>query len=360
MSIVTFGKMVSLKQAATAILANPTLRFYLEGEPGIGKSSIMKELSRARPNHRTSYTDMASLDLGDVAMPWVDKDSNTTRYAANARFGLHDANSRPPVIIMLDEFSKGAAPVQNMLHPMLEKSKPRLGDNFLQSEDYVLLTGNLASDGVGDRIKAHTANRVVRLKVRKPTSEEWLEWASGNNIDPVVMSFVHQYPHVMASYLDDPKAAESNPYIYNPKVVQDAYASPRSLETASDIIKVREQVGAETTIACLIGAVGEACARDMQAFVEYQDQLPSWDSIIANPDKAKVPEGAGACAVMVFGAIQKLDKQNMTPFMQYLGRFETEWQACFAVHVASNPAKQQVAFSNRAFAEWMRLNTDIV
>ena len=355
MSTVSFGKTLSLKQAAKAILLNPRLRYYLEGEPGIGKSSIMEVLKEKLAGHELSYVDMASLDLGDVAMPWVNREDNTTHYAANARFKLHTGK---PVAIMLDEFSKGAAPVQNMLHPMLEKSKPRLGDHFIDPASYVFLTGNLSSDGVGDRIKAHTANRVVRIKVRKPTADEWLEWAATHDIDPVVMAFVHQYPHVMASYLDDGQG--DNPYIFNPKRVQDAFASPRSLETASDILKVRDQVDADTTIACLSGAVGEACARDIQAYVEYQDQLPSWESIITTPETARIPEGAGACSVLVFGAIQKIDKENITPFMTYLSRFSPEWQACFVINVGRNIEKQGIAFKSKAFADWVQKNEDLL
>lgn len=355
MSTISFGKTLSLKQAAKAILLNPRLRYYLEGEPGIGKSSLMESIKAVLAGHEVSYVDMASLDLGDVAMPYIDKESGTTHYAANARFKLHTGK---PVVIMLDEFSKGAAPVQNMLHPMLEKSKPRLGDHFIDPQSIVFLTGNLSSDGVGDRIKAHTANRVVRIKVRKPEASEWLDWAANNDIDPIVMAFVHQYPHVMASYMDE--GQDNNPYIFNPRKVQDAFASPRSLETASDILKVRDQVDADTTIACLTGAVGEACARDMQAYVEYQDQLPSWDSIISNPDTARIPDGAGACSVLVFGAIQRIDKQNMAAFMQYISRFEAEWQACFAINVARNPQKQSVAFSSKAFADWVQQNEDLL
>jgi predicted TIM-barrel enzyme len=98
----------------------------------------------------------------------------------------------------------------------------------------------------------------------------------------------------------------------------------------------------------------------MQAYVEYQDHLPSWDSIINSPDTARIPEGAGACSVLVFGAIQRIDKQNMAAFMQYISRFEAEWQACFAINVARNPQKQSVAFSSKAFADWVQQNEDLL
>lgn len=355
MSVLNFGKTVSLKQAAQLILASPENRYMLVGEPGIGKSSIMRLLAKMLPDHELAYVDMASKDLGDTAMPWIDKELNVTRYSPNAVLKLH---LNKPVVIMLDEFSKGMQPVQNMFHPMLEDDNPRLGDLPMHPESRIFLTGNLATDGVGDNLKAHTKNRVVKLHVRKPTAEEWLEWAANNEIDPIVMAWVHQFPHCMASYTDEGQA--DNPYIFQPRKVQDAFVSPRSLRRASNILKRRDQLDTESVLAALIGAIGEAGARDMQAYVEYQDQLPTWDAIISSPETAKVPEGAGACSVLVFGAIQKIDKMNIASFMKYIARFEPEWQAAFAINVARNPSKQSVAFSSKAFADWVQKNEDLL
>jgi len=106
--------------------------------------------------------------------------------------------------------------------------------------------------------------------------------------------------------------------------------------------------------------VGEAASRDMQAFVAYQDQMPTWESIVNSPKTAKVPDSPGACAVMVFGAIAQVEKDTITPFMNYLDRFDPEWQACFAINVAKNPKKQSVAFSSKVFASWVQKNEDLL
>ena len=93
---------------------------------------------------------------------------------------------------------------------------------------------------------------------------------------------------------------------------------------------------------------------------DYQDQLPSWDEILAKPDSTVVPTSAGACAVLIFGAISKVEKASINPFMKYLERFEPEWQACFAINISKNPTKQAVAFSSPAFAKWVSTNEDIL
>lgn len=355
MSQINFGKNVSLAEAAQLILATPNVRYLLLGEPGIGKSSLLGWLSSQRPDYNTAYIDVPNMDLGDIAMPVIDHETKTTRYYPNARFRLHEGK---PVIIMLDEYTKGFDPVKNMLHPMLEVHNPRLGDLPIASDSIVFLTGNLSSDGVGDHLKAHTRNRLVHLTVRKPTAEEWLVWAANNDIEPVVMAFVHQFPHVLASYLDE--GQENNLYIFQPSKVQDAVVSPRSLERLSNIVRVRAQFSADTLIHAMKGAVGEAAARDMQAFIEYQDQLPTWESVIKHPKTAPVPDGAGATAVMIYGALERMDKSNINPWMEYLSRMEPEWQAAFCISLAKKPSKQGVAFSNAAFADWVQANEDIL
>jgi hypothetical protein len=355
MSEINFGKTVTLKQASEIILATPMNRYLLEGEPGIGKSSLLKTLSAKLPQHEVAYIDVPNMDLGDIAMPVINHENKTTAYYPNSRFKVHTGK---PVITMLDEFTKGAEPVKNMLHPLLEVANPRLGDVSVHPESIVFLTGNLSTDGVGDTLKAHSRNRIIPLRVSKPDSDQWIEWAINNNIAPEVIAWVRQFPHALASYTDP--AQSDNPYIYNPKKMQSAFVSPRSLERVSNIVSVRSQIDTDSLICAMSGAVGESASRDMQAYIDYSDQLPTWESVMKDPKNAKVPESAGACAIIVFGAIAKITKETMTPFMAYLEKFEPEWQACFAINVAKSPTKQNIAFSCAKFADWVQKNEDLL
>ena len=353
-NVINFGKMVTLKQSAAIILATPMNRYMLRSEPGCGKSSLHGYLCAALPEYLPVFIDVPNMDLGDIAMPVIDHEHKVTRYYPNSRFRLNEGK---PILAMYDEYSKGAPPVMNMLHPSLEVYNPRIGDVMLDPASIIVMTGNLDSDGVGDNLKAHTRNRIITLHVSKPTADEWLEWAVENNIEPVIMAWVKQFPHCMASYLD---GDEGNPYIYNPKKVQAAFVSPRSLERASNIVRARADLDQDSVIAALSGTIGEAAARDMQAYIAYQDQLPTWESIMNSPKTANVPDSPGACAVMIFGAIAKLDKNNIAPFMEYVERMEPEWQAAFCINAAKSKTKQAVAFSSKKFADWVRNNEDML
>lgn len=354
MAEISFGKTVTIKQAATLIKTNPTTRFLLQGEPGIGKSSLLESIADSL-GYDHAYIDVPNMDLGDIAMPVIDHDTKTTRYYPNARFKVHEGK---PLVIMLDEFTKGADPVKNMLHPMLEKANPRLGDLPLTKDTIVFLTGNLSSDGVGDTLKAHSRNRLVPLTIQKPTADEWLEWGMNHGIEAEVLAWVSRFPHALASYTDPGQG--DNPYIYNPRKAQTAFVSPRSLATASNIVRTRKDNDSDSVIAALSGAIGESAARDMQAYIDFADQLPTWEATISKPNDTPVPTSPGACAIVVFGAIAKVDKNTITPFMKYLERFEPEWQAAFAINIAKTPSKQAIAFSCKAFADWVAANQDLL
>ena len=354
MSTISFGNTVNHKQAATFIAANPRTRVLLRGEPGIGKSAVLKTVADML-GLPAIYVDVPNMDLGDIAMPVVDHATGTTKYYPNSRFQLQHGK---PVVIMLDEFSKGADPVKNMLHPLLEINNPRLGDVSLHPDTIVFLTGNLTTDGVGDSLKAHTIQRVCVMTQRKNDADEWIQWAQGTGrIAPEVTAWVSRFPHCMASYTDAGQA--ENHLIYQPKFPQRSCVSPRSAEQASNIINNRHLFDSDTLIAALIGTVGEAAAREMQAFVAFSDQLPEWSEIIGNPKTAAIPTSPGACAITVHGGVARVTKETFAPFMEYMGRFEAEGQAAFAINIAKS-AKQAIAFSNRAFADWVAKNQDLL
>ena len=355
MSALNFGKTVSLAQAADLIVSVPDNTIFLEGEPGIGKSSVLNMLAKMLPGHHCAYVDVATQDLGDTAMPVIDHDAKVTRYYPNNIFGI---TKDQPVCIMLDEYTKGMRPVKNMLHTLFETDR-RIGDDFLKKGSYVFATGNLTSDGVGDSLEAHSRNRVTAVHVSKPDHEAWLQWAvASNKIDPILMAAVDKFPHMLASYLDENQA--DNHYIYNPKKQQRSFLTPRSLEKASNIISARAKIDSNTLIAALSGTIGEAAAMDIQAFIAYQDQLPRWEVIMADPKGAPVPTSGGACSVLVFGAVMRIDANNIDTFMTYLNRLGAEWQAAFCINLARDASRQGVAFSNKSFAKWVRENEDIL
>ena len=340
---------INLNQAATLIRnVGTTNTLLLRGTPGIGKSSILQTLERELPDYQICYIDVANLDLGDLGMPVIDKDTMVTNYAPNARFGVGKGQTRP-VVLMLDELGKASRPVLNMLLPVILEG--RIGDVPLPTGSIVFGTTNLDTDGVGDNIPAHAFNRMTVVTVANPSSDEWLDWASSHAIAPEVMAFAKQYPQVFDCYTDLDKK-DKNPYIFNPMTGNiRAFCSPRSLAKASNIIKQRSVLGS-ALIPALAGTVGEAAARDMDALVNLADQLPLFETIVKDPAKAKVPDSVGALFILAFSLAGRVEADTLTPVMEYAERMSNqsfEAHALFITSLASNRTKVGMACQNRKF-----------
>ena len=338
---------VTLSQAATLIrTCGSTNTFLLRGAPGVGKSSILSAIARELPDYLPCYIDVANLDLGDLGMPVIDRETMTTSYAPNSRFGIGKGQNKP-VLLMLDELGKGSRPIINMLLPVILEH--RFGDVGLPNGSMVFGTTNLDTDGVGDNIPAHAHNRMTVLDVANPTCDEWLGWAVNNAVAPEVMAFVRDYPQVMERY-DLVDAKDKNPYIFNPLTGNTkAFCSPRSLEKASHLIKQRDVLG-DALLPALSGTVGEAAARDLEANVMLADDMPRFAAIIADPARCKLPAGAGAYFLMAFSLAARADAENLDAIMTYVTRFESfEATTLFTTQLASNRAKVGMACKNTKF-----------
>jgi len=362
MSAINFGQSVSLLEFAKAIgQVGRDVTVIGQGEPGIGKSSMLKVLSKQYPDYEIAYIDCTLLDLGDFALPYTENvltDVNTeagsvtkvTKFAPNARFKMHEGK---PVIVMLDEIGKAMKAVKNVLLTLMLEH--RIGDHYLPEGSIVFGTTNLMSDGVGDMLEAHARNRVCLVTVRKPDADEWIEWAISNAVDPTIIAWVKQFPHALASYTD--ASQKENPYIFNPtRAGSGAVVTPRSLEKASFIAKQRGELGDALTISLLTGTIGESAARDMQAFFTVVDKLPTWDAILNDPKNAKLPEDTVAKCILVFSAVTRVTKDTLDKWMHYAKRMDKEWQALFATSVMKSTDKQSFCVMNKEFKDWALAN----
>ena len=353
MSVLNFGHTVSLQDFAKSIgIVGKDVTVIGQGEPGIGKSSMLKVLAAQYPDYEISYIDCTLLDLGDFALPYTEMagDMKVTKFAPNARFKMHTGK---PVIVMLDEIGKAMKAVKNVLLTLMLEQ--RIGDHYLPKGSIVFGTTNLMSDGVGDMLEAHARNRVCMTTVRKPDADEWIEWAIGNDVAPEVIAWVKQFPHALASYTDT--SQKDNPYIFNPtRAGMGAVVTPRSLEKASHIAKRRAELGDSLTISMLTGTIGESASRDMQAFFTVVDKLPTWDAIMASPSTTKMPTDTVAKCILVFSAITRVEKDSLPKWMTYLQRMDMEWQALFATSVMKSQAKQAFCVMNKEFKDWALKN----
>jgi len=109
-------------------------------------------------------------------------------------------------------------------------------------------------------------------------------------------------------------------------------------------------------LVALVGTIGESAARDMLAYVEVADSLPSWDEVIADPKGCKLPTSPAALNIMAFGAMQRIDRSNISRWFEYLKRTPKELQSVFCLSTSRHPEKKQILMTSGSFVTWMREN----
>lgn len=340
---------VSLNDAADIIAAiGDKVSVLLQGEMGCGKSSILKVLAERFPNHHPIYLEAQTLDLGDLCMPKFQQVNghDVVSFIPNASLGVHLGK---PVILMLDELSKASKAVLNaLLRVVLER---KLGEHILPEGSIVFATGNLSMEGLADNIPAHARNRMCQIKMRKPTAMEWVEqYGIKAGVHHVILGAAVEFPAMFESF-ENVEEPNSNFYIYHPKQPRTAFVTPRSLEKASDIIKATEHLPDDAVLHSLIGVIGEAAALDVLTLRKLDNDLPTWEQIIRDPEGAKLPKGAAAACMVTAKAVQRVERETFDDWMVYVQRMGKEVQALFARSVMRS-AKVGIATTHREFSKW--------
>jgi hypothetical protein len=357
-------KFISLDDAATLIFATARDKkgvFALLGEPGIGKTSLIRKLAEMTGFNVVDQTDQGldlacsasimnvpSTDIADVGVPMPDHETKTTELYPNSHWGFHTGK---PMILCLDEFSKGSKPLQTILHPLLYKddgTHRRIGAFKIHPDSIVFITGNLTTDGVGDSLAAHTNSRLTKLYIRKPNNDEWCEWAIDAGLAPELITWTKVNPRLFASYTDG--HIDDNDYVFNPTNAAqrgNPYVTPRSLAECSPIVYAYTEgrINYTQCDAALQGTIGVSAARDLMAQLDLGQQLPTPAEIRANPAYATVPQSAPAQIMCVINALKwvpgdmdKIDadvRTDLDAWFTYMVRLPKEAQAMFVETVNS-------------------------
>jgi hypothetical protein len=327
-----------------------TLTVLVQGEMGIGKSSILKALAESHPNHIPCYIDITTKDVGDFLVPQIRTIDGTPvcSFIPNEEFGFH---LDKPLILMLDEIGKAGKAVMNAcLRLMLER---KLGIHSLPEGSIVFATTNLGTEGIGDNVPPHARNRVCVVKMRKPTAEQWRwDYAQHAGVDPVVIATAIEYPSMFGSF-EDYERPDMNEYINDPRVPRAAFVTPRSMEKASDILKRCRDMPEDVLTHALFGVIGERATMDMINILKLDNQMPVWSEIVNKPTTTIIPPNGAAVCLVVSKALSNVVEETFDSWMTYLARMPREAQALFAMGVMSNKShKRSIAVTNKMFTAY--------
>jgi len=323
---------------------------FIEGDMGSGKSALLNMLAEKLPDFTPIYCDMVTKDVGDLAIPMfhkLEEGGNVVSFATNEELGVHLEGK---IILLMDEFGKASAPVQNACLRLMQERK--FGPHSLHEESIVFATTNLGAENVGDLIKPHARNRVTFYRLRKATPEEFNVYMINNQWNPAVISWVAENPSCLQSFTQvaDPK---ENPYIYHPKLQRNSFVTQRSLERASKHMDKQDLRTEVALTAALIGTVGQRAGMELVAYASLIDQLPKLQEIKDDPYSAKVPEDAAAICLVVFRVLGCIERDWMDSWMTYMNRLPKQGQTLFANQTrVEGYARKQIVVTHKKFQTW--------
>lgn len=327
-------------------------------EPGVGKSSLLAMLAedngdqwrKVGDDYPTDkydyiYVDCPVKDMMDIAASIPNHTTRTLEYYVASLFKMHTGK---PKYIMLDEAFKAPKLMQIIYtRMMLEKTA---GDEPLPDGSHVFITSNNATDGVGDTFAGHVANRITIVNMKKPTHEEWLQWATKNNISRPLRAWAAMTPKAFKSYLDSDQT--DNPYIFKPSSTAKSFVSPRSLAKASPIVDKRDKYTENALTVALAGTVGESAAKSIATFIAVEKSMVKFSDVLANPTTVKVPEDVATQVMMILEAVDTLaNHDDLNKYMQFVNRMKSsEIQSIFFTMIFRN--KPKIARYNAEITKW--------
>lgn len=260
---------------------------FIWGPPGIGKSSIVKEIAQ---KSGLEFIDLrlSLLDPTDLkGIPFFDKDSKKGVWASPS-FLPDDKDSKG--ILFLDEINSAPPAVQASAYQLVLDR--RVGEYELPEGWSIIAAGNRENDrGVVYRMPPPLANRFIHLDMEVDIAE-WKRWAYINSVEDILIAYLSYSPQSL--------------FRFDPNSNQKAFATPRSWSYVDKILK--SSLPKELYIEGISSAVGEEEAVNFVSFMQVVRDLPNIADILEglNPqclDDAKV------LTILVTGVVSAL-KQN--------------------------------------------------
>lgn len=320
----------SLKSAIEALIEQKVPTF-LWGAPGIGKSSIVKQIAKERG---IGFVDLrlALMDPTDLkGIPFYDKESHTALWAPPAFLPREGEG-----ILFLDELNSAPPSVQASAYQLILDRK--VGEYELPSGWAIVAAGNREGDrGLTYRMPSPLANRFVHFEMEVDVND-WRYWAYRNGLDERIIAYIaYKNEHL---------------FTFDAKSDVKSFATPRSWEYVDSILKSR--VKEEILLDCLSGAVGREVCVGFLSFVKVMHRLPDLQNILACGSGA-YSEEVDVLYALSIGLVSALLKDKSDENLENLLRYTLELKSEFAVMIVQDLQRNGVTMEqSKLFKEWTK------
>lgn len=295
----------------------------LRGHPGVGKSSLARELAREMnlPLIDIRLAQRDPVELGGVYYP--DKDTGTLRLMAPEWVSRA---CREGCFVFLDEFNSAITRLHQSVAYQIVLER-RIGENRFHPDTVVMGAGNLEEDNaIVSSLSSALCNRFAHFILR-PDVASWLKWGSQNGIDESILAYIGNAGL---------ESLYSNTGEYS-------FPSPRSWEMASRVYRNSSELDRKRAMSACVGVL------EAENFFSYMRLFGKIDveKIVRKGQKMAFDRGeksepsfiyAAVFAVAAYicndKAIGETELGNIVAFLQSKG-LSPEYKLLFLRHVNS-------------------------
>ncbi|MEA2091779.1 MAG: MoxR family ATPase [Campylobacterota bacterium] len=322
-------KASSLIESITSLIEQKVPSF-LWGAPGIGKSSIIKQIADEK---EIGFIDLrlALMDPTDLkGIPFYDKESHTALWAPPAFLPKSGEG-----ILFLDELNSAAPSVQASAYQLILDRK--VGEYELPSGWAIVAAGNHERDrGVTYRMPSPLANRFVHFEM-EVDADDWKFWAYKKEIDGRIISYI--------SYKTE--------HLFTFEAAHDvkSFATPRSWEFVDSILK--SGISQELMLDSISGAVGREVAVGFLSFAKVMNRLPDIKTILASGE-GEYGDEVDVLYALSTGLVSALLKDSSDENLDNLLRYTLGLKSEFAVLTVQDLQRNGITMEHsEVFKEWV-------
>lgn len=304
---------------------------FLWGAPGIGKSSIVKQIAEDK---RVGFIDLrlALMDPTDLkGIPFYDKESHTALWAPPAFLPRNGEG-----ILFLDELNSAPPSVQASAYQLILDRK--VGEYELPEGWAIVAAGNREGDrGVTYRMPSPLANRFVHFEMEVDV-QDWRLWAYKKGLDERVISYI--------SYRSE------HLFTFDAKSDIKSFATPRSWEYVNKILK--STITKELLLDTISGAVGRDVAVSFLSFAKVMNKLPDIENILKT-GSGEYSDEVDVLYAISTGLVSGYLKSQSEERLENLLRYTLELKSEFAVMIVQDLQRGGVRMEHsEVFKEWVK------